>query len=118
MAGGGECNPFHYCAMQMGKSVRGAEAEELRARVAVVAKPLTREIGHEEQTVGPSRRCRGPTRHFFISQRILVQRAARPAHCVAATLKKHERTPMPLDRRDIANLAVEQGRGGDERENA
>ena len=55
---------------------------------------------------------------LVVAKRLFVQRAARPAHRIAARLQKNERTPMALDRRNVADLRVEQRRVGDKGEDA
>ena len=55
---------------------------------------------------------------LVIAERLLVEGAPRPAHGVAAGLQQDERAPMSLDRRDVADLGIEQRRVGDQREDA
>ena len=118
MAGGREGDALQDGAVEMRQAVAGADAEELRARVAMRAEPLAGEVGHEEQAVGAGGRLGGARDDLVVAERLLVEGAPRPAHRVAAGLEQDERSPMSLDRRDVADFGIEQRRVGDQREDA
>ena len=113
-----ESDALHDSPVEMLGSVRGAEPKELGARIAVLAEPLSCQIGHEQQAVAPGRRARRIGCDLFVGHRARVQSAPRPAHGVAAGFKKNERTPPTFDCRDVADFGIEERFFGDQSEDA
>jgi hypothetical protein len=108
VARGGEVDAFENGAVKMREPVRRAQAKELRSRIPVRSKPFAREVGHEDEAVRTGWGGSGACRHVVIAERLCVKGAPGPAHGVAARFEKNEGTPMAFDRRDVADLGVEQ----------
>ena len=102
----------------MRQAVGGADAEELRPRIAVRPEPLAGEIGQEEQAVRAGGRLGRAGDDLVIAERLLVEGAPRPAHGVAAGLEEDEAPPFAFHRRDVGDFGIEERRLGDDRQDA
>ena len=118
MAGGREGHALERSTFQFGQTVRGREAEILRAGVAVPAQPLARQVGQEEQAVAARPRFGGLGDDLLVADAVSMEGPPGPSHRVAARLEQHEGSPMAFDRGDVADFGVEKRLLGDDRQDA